>query len=230
MLGKNHLNLKLFPESAFCCSGVDDPLPYYYKPLIGSLYRYRIEQGLSLLFPPYENVLEFGYGSGLLLPTLAEISTNLCGVDISSDPFLIGKCLEEINVTAKLYQDDLLNLSFPNDTFDLIVAFSVFEHINDCERITKEIHRILKPSGELLVGMPRVDKKMTKLFKLIGYNQIELHHVTSKEEFLKACKDNFVLEKESRIFPFLPSFMSLYFNMLFKKNDNLQDALNDNKF
>src|SRR4030066_1959318 len=95
---KKHLKFKLFPEGTFRCSSADDPLPYYYKPLIGALYRYRIEQGLSLLSPPYENVLEFGFGSGLLLPTLAAISDNIYGIDIASDPGAIALCLKKINI------------------------------------------------------------------------------------------------------------------------------------
>jgi SAM-dependent methyltransferase len=214
---KNFVKLKLFPEGTFRGNSTDDPLPYYYKPLIGSLYRYRIDQGLSLLSPPYEKVLEFGYGSGLLLPALAAISNNLYGIDIVSDPSDVGVCLKKINISAKLYQDDLLKINFPDNYFDLIVAFSVFEHVRDCQKIISEMFRILKPDGELLVGMPRVDKKMAKLFRLIGYGQIEQHHVTDYNKILSACQSQFILERETRLFPFLPSYLGLYFNMLLKK-------------
>ncbi len=217
---KKHLKLKLFPEGTFRCNSADDPLPYYYKPLIGTLYRYRIEQGLSLLSPPYENVLEFGFGSGLLLPTLAAISDNLYGIDIVSDPSAVALCLKKIDISAKLYQADLLKINFPDNTFDLIVAFSVFEHIDDCGRIIKEVFRILKPEGELLVGMPRVDKKMAKLFRLIGYDRIEQHHLAGYKSFLNACQGQFILEKQTRLFSFLPSYLGLYFNMLLKKQIN----------
>jgi hypothetical protein len=35
--------LKLLPKGMFQPNNDDDPLTYYYKPLIGSLYRYRIQ-------------------------------------------------------------------------------------------------------------------------------------------------------------------------------------------
>ncbi len=216
---KNFVKLRLFPEGTFRCNSVDDPLPYYYKPLIGSLYRYRIKQGLSLLSPPYENVLEFGYGSGLLLPTLAAISNRLYAIDITSNPDVVQSCLQKLNINnVELYQNDLLTINFPDNKFDLIVAFSVFEHIHDCRQILQEMFGILKPHGSLLVGMPRVDKKMTKLFEIIGYDRIEQHHVTDYKSFLNACRGYFVLGKQSRLFPFLPSGLGLYFNMLLKKD------------
>lgn len=217
MRKRDKWRLKIFPQGTFEKANNDDPLLYYYRPLIGLLYKYRIEQGLSLLSPPYENILEFGYGSGLLLPTLAEISPKIYGVDIFSDPSIVGKCLEKINIKANLYHDDLLRISFPPDFFDLIVAFSVFEHIYDCRSIIEELHRILKPGGVLLVGMPRVDKTMTKLFALIRYKGIEQHHVTDDQKFLDACRGLFFLHRQKHVFPFLPARTGIYFNMLLNK-------------
>jgi len=39
-------------QGTFHPNGTDDPLPYYYKPLVGRLYCARIEQALALLTPP----------------------------------------------------------------------------------------------------------------------------------------------------------------------------------
>jgi SAM-dependent methyltransferase len=214
---KSTAKFKLFPKETFQPNNDSDPLLYYYKPLIGILYQYRISQGISLLSPPYENMLEFGYGSGLLLPTLATISNKLYGIDIASDAASVMSCLNKINVSATLYQNDLLEMNFQDNFFDLIVAFSVFEHIHDCRSILQKMFKILKPNGRLLVGMPRVDKNMARLFSLIGYNTIEQHHVTDYKSFLNDCTGLFILEKQSKLFPFLPSSLGLYFNMLLKK-------------
>ena len=214
---KSTARFKLFPKETFQPNNDDDPLPYYYKPLLRILYQYRIQQGLSLLSPPYETVLEFGYGSGLLLPTLATISSKLYGIDIASDSPTVMSCLNKINISATLYQNDLLKMNFKDNIFDLIVAFSVFEHIHDCRKILQKMFHILKPNGRLLVGMPRVDKNMVRLFSLIGYDTIEQHHVTDYKSFLNDCRGYFILEKQAKLFPFLPSCLGLYFNMLLKK-------------
>jgi ubiquinone/menaquinone biosynthesis C-methylase UbiE len=196
----------------------DDPLPYYYKPVTGYLYVKRIQLGLDLISNHnFENVLEFGYGSGILLPSLANISQNLYGIDITSNPEIVSASLEKMNISATLKNEDILKANYPESFFDIIICFSVFEHIADPDKILIEISRILKPDGQLLVGMPMVSKTMEKLFDLIGYHGINQHHVTNHKEFLSVAVKYFNLEKRNRLFQFIPEAACLYFNMLFTK-------------
>ena len=46
-------------------------------------------------------------------------------------------------------------LSFPDDYFDVIVIFEVLEHINDQESTLKELCRVLKSDGTLILSVPR---------------------------------------------------------------------------
>jgi len=43
------------------------------------------------------------------------------------------------------------DLAFENDSFDLVVSMSTFEHIADVPRALSEIHRVLRPGGTVLV-------------------------------------------------------------------------------
>lgn len=151
------------------------------------------------------------------MPTLSTISNKLFGIDISSDPVKVTSCLDKVKVRANLTRKDITLVKYPANSFDLIVAFSVFEHIEDGEPIIKEMYRILKPNGELLVGMPRVDKMMQKLFKIIGFNKIDQFHVTSYKSFRNIAEKYLKLVKFSRVPSFLPTFAAVYYNMLFKK-------------
>ncbi|MFA6104044.1 MAG: class I SAM-dependent methyltransferase [Victivallaceae bacterium] len=195
----------------------DDPLRYYYKPLIGKLYVKRLQDGLSMLTPPYERVLDFGYGSGLLFNTLAEISRELHGIDILSDAKILTEILDRQNIKAQLKQEDILKAGYPDGHFDVIVAFSVFEHIRDFDPILKEMQRILKPGGQLLIGMPSVNRVMPWLFKAIGFNNIDDLHVTNHRSVLKSAKKYFKLKHYKRLPSFLPDRCCLYFNMLLEK-------------
>jgi len=47
-----------------------------------------------------------------------------------------------------------LPLPFPDDTFDECQAHQVFEHIPSLAPVFDEIHRILKPTGLLKLGVP----------------------------------------------------------------------------
>lgn len=212
------IKFNLPPQNLFKPTGPTDPLDYYYKPIVGKLYIKRIQAGLDMLTPPYNSVLEFGYGSGLLLPTINSFSKNLTAVDIDSEPAVVQPALNKLNINARLIKNDILKLALPEGSFDLIVAFSVFEHIKNPEPILNEMKRILKPGGRLLVGMPRVDKNMSRLFSLIGFNKIDEHHVANHQEFLIRAKKYFKLIKFSSLPSFLPLSGGLYFNMLFKKD------------
>jgi 2-polyprenyl-3-methyl-5-hydroxy-6-metoxy-1,4-benzoquinol methylase len=217
MAGKLHFQLP--PKGLLKPNhNTDDPLPYYYKPVTGYLYVKRIQLGLDLISGNnFENVMEFGYGSGILLPSLANLTQNLFGIDIASDPGVVNDSLKKLNIKATLMNEDILEANYPESFFNLIISFSVFEHIADPDKILVEISRILKPDGRLLVGMPMVSKTMERLFDLIGYHGINKHHVIGHKEFLNMASKYFNLEKRNRMFQFLPEAVSLYFNMLFKK-------------
>ena len=208
----------LFEEKVFApVSRYDDPLRYYYKPLIGNLYRRRISDGLSLLEPPYERVLDFGYGSGLLFPSLNKVADELHGIDILSDVEKLAPILNELEIKADLRKNDILKEGYPDNYFDLITAFSVFEHITEFEPIIDEMRRILKPGGHLLIGMPRVSAVMPFLFRLIGFKNIEDFHVTNHRQVRFAALKSFQLVRSRTLPRLAPECCGLYFNFLFKK-------------
>ncbi|HEB68956.1 MAG TPA: class I SAM-dependent methyltransferase [Desulfobulbus sp.] len=214
---RNNPRFQLPEPGIFQANGPDDPLPYYYKPLVGSIYRARIEQALSLLDPPYESILELGYGSGILLPSLCALGTSVSGVDLQSDPEQVGLCLDKVGVTCTLIQGDAADVRFREQSFDLVVAISIFEHISDLTPLLKQIHRLLSPSGRLLVGMPRVDHMMTRAFSLIGFDDIDNHHVTDYKTCRRAAAGHFELIATNHIPAIAPEVLGLYFNMLFQK-------------
>lgn len=50
--------------------------------------------------------------------------------------------------------DDVENLEFPDATFDAAVCWSVLEHVPHPDRAVAELHRVLKPGGEIWVQLP----------------------------------------------------------------------------
>jgi 2-polyprenyl-3-methyl-5-hydroxy-6-metoxy-1,4-benzoquinol methylase len=208
---------RLPPEGILEPNGPGDPLPYYYNPIVGRLYCRRVRQALSLLNPPYESILEIGYGSGLLLPTLCAISNTVFGIDIESDPVRVAANLRNISVDATLTRGDVKDQHYPDGSFDLVVAISIFEHIDEPTPVIRRIFSLLRPGGELLVGMPQVSSFMEKAFSLIGYHNINAHHVTDYRKFLNSACDLFQLVRFVKMPRWLPKSVSLYFNMLLRK-------------
>lgn len=50
--------------------------------------------------------------------------------------------------------EDVMNLSYPDNAFDLIVSNDVLEHIPDPEKALRECHRVLRPGGSFLGTFP----------------------------------------------------------------------------
>ncbi len=220
-MSSHRITFILPPKGLFRQSGPDDPLPYYYHPMVSRLYSGRINRGLSLLTPPYESLLDVGYGSGLLLPTLSQICKDLVAIDRVTDPASVMPILSGLGIKATLLKGDVASACLDGKQFDLIVAFSVFEEVSEHLPVLSRIYEALKPGGELLVGMPRVDRIMEWLFFLIGYRGIEDKHIHTYKEFIHNAQTefDFRLEKIATLPRFAPRFAALYFAMLFKKPD-----------
>jgi len=50
--------------------------------------------------------------------------------------------------------EDSTNLSFDNNSFNILISLDVFEHVFDFEQSIKEVFRVLKPKGRLLFSIP----------------------------------------------------------------------------
>jgi len=102
-----------------------------------------------------EHVLEAGCGVGAQTRFLAKRNPRsiFTSVDISEDSLdqarnMIGQ--ENItNVTFK--QENILELSFADETFDHIFVCFVLEHLEEPEKALQELKRVLKTNGSITV-------------------------------------------------------------------------------
>jgi len=102
-------------------------------------------------------VLEVGVGTGISLPDYAR-TTRLYGVDISEP--MLRKARErvtelELTNVEGLSVMDAANLSFPDGSFDVVVAQYVITTVPDPEAALDEFARVLRPGGEIVL-MSRV--------------------------------------------------------------------------
>ena len=61
------------------------------------------------------------------------------------------------DVGARIRHEDVCNLSFADESFDLIGSFDVLEHVPDYHAALREFHRVLAPGGQLLLTAPFLD-------------------------------------------------------------------------
>jgi SAM-dependent methyltransferase len=99
-------------------------------------------------------VLDAGCGTGGILTYLAPYGRT-CGIDASALALGFARCREH----RHLAQASVEALPFPDATFDLVVSFDVLQHasIGDDRRAARELARVLRPGGWLLLRLPAYD-------------------------------------------------------------------------
>lgn len=160
-------------------TGLTDPIEYYRRPLIGWLYLERINRGLRLLPQQrFGRALEVGYGAGALLMAMKDGVEELHGIDLDADPIPLTEFFHSRNCRPDLRQGSVYALPYEQDFFDLVLSFSVFEHLREYRRALGEVYRVLRPGGLFLLGMPSVNKLMEAGFFAIRFKGINDLHIT----------------------------------------------------
>ena len=199
-------------------TGPTDPIEYYRKPLTGWIFRRRINLGLRLLGDEhFGRGLEIGYGAGAVLLALAPVVDELHGIDLDADPEPVEAILRAHGHAAHLRQANVMDLPYEDGSFDLVVSFSVFEHLAEYERALGEVARVLRPGGRFLLGMPAVNRMMEAGFQLIGFKGIEDHHVTTPARVRKAYPAAGLARVRARNLHFPLPGVRLYYTTLMER-------------
>lgn len=103
------------------------------------------------------NVLEIGTGSGYGVEIISGVADKFTTVDKFDTKIDFSKYP---NVT--FVQQNVPPLNFPDNTFDFAITFQVVEHIKDDHAFIREIHRVLKPGGKLIITTPNIKMSLTR--------------------------------------------------------------------
>lgn len=102
-----------------------------------------------------QRAMEVGPGSCIYLPILAGLAREVVAADIE-DAYLQGAAdiaAQHSNIT--LLRDDICQSKMPDGHFDLILCSEVVEHIPDSASAFKEMQRLLRPGGVLVLSTPQ---------------------------------------------------------------------------
>jgi len=147
--------MRLLPKKALLKTGEVDHADWNYRPLLGSIMRLRFRLVLSLLGRRrYPRLLEIGYGSGVFLPELVQHCDELFGLDIHDHHGAVSEALKQSQVRATLLPASMTAMPFADHSFDCVVAVSALEFVNDLEGACREVKRVLRLGGVLVVVTP----------------------------------------------------------------------------
>jgi len=99
-----------------------------------------------------KRILDIGCGIGRVLSFYSNFSNDIFGVDFSQN--MLDICRNNVP-SAKLVNGDASNLPFKSNSFDLVSAFVVLQHIIDDgkrECVIKEMIRVTKPNGIIVIN------------------------------------------------------------------------------
>lgn len=125
--------------------------------------------------------LEVGIGTGLALP-LYDGRVRVTGIDYSDEMLARARkkvADEGLTHVVALHQMDARALSFPDGTFDTVVAMFLVSVVPDPERVVSEMARVCKPGGEVVIvnhfatdtgPLARIERAFSRFENTLGWH------------------------------------------------------------
>lgn len=99
--------------------------------------------------PEKLKVLDMGAGHGAFSKRLHDMGFDVHACDLFPENFVFDKIeCKKVDITGDFPYED--------NTFDIIIAIEVSEHVLDHEKFFSETNRILKPGGRFYVSTPNI--------------------------------------------------------------------------
>jgi len=119
---------------------------------------------------PGYHVLDIGSGTGVLLPFLiAEVGNEgkIVALDFSAE-MLVQAQAKNFPPIVGLAQADVLAIPLPDSSVDLAICNSAFPHFNDKVNALKEIARVLRNNGRMVICHTMSREMLNRLHQSIG--------------------------------------------------------------
>lgn len=99
--------------------------------------------------------MEVGPGSGIYLPVLAELFNEVVASDVQEAFLRNARTMAKRFPNLHMVADDITASKLPDNSFDLILCTEVIEHIANSKLAIREMFRLLRKGGILVLSTPQ---------------------------------------------------------------------------
>jgi ubiquinone/menaquinone biosynthesis C-methylase UbiE len=166
------------------------------------------------------SLLDVGSSTGIIDDFLADYFLKVTGIDIDKEAIHYAQTtFKKDNLQFRV--DDLMELSFSDNTFDVVICTQIYEHVPDAQIMIREIFRVLKSRGICYFAAGNRISLMEPHYNLPFLSLLPrpLAHLYMK----LACKGDYYHEKHMT----LPGLQKLISN--FTVHDYTKKIINDPK-
>jgi len=151
---------KFYPDKYYCYTekSLNFPKGYFankLKRIFGDRYHY---------FPspkmPVGSAFEIGCSKGFHLKALQQLGWEVSGIDMYKDAIGYAKNEHGLNVLL----GDFQQTDIPENSYDLVQAMMVMEHLYDIKKALEKISNIVKPGGLFIFNVPNHGSMERKIF------------------------------------------------------------------
>jgi ubiquinone/menaquinone biosynthesis C-methylase UbiE len=196
---------------------------------LASLYSFKKLNKIINMSPTgKEKVVDIGCGLGYFLLTLAKYNKEAIGIDRK---VVLGRVEDNVSYAdgkwkdrakgktlmdiakemietelgkennVKFIEADASKIPLGDETIDVAYMLDVMEHIQDKQKVLKEVKRILKKDGILIVSVPDTDNKLRKIsIRARGIKELDDHAHFRWKELVGEIKKELKVE-EIKIYP-----------------------------
>jgi ubiquinone/menaquinone biosynthesis C-methylase UbiE len=141
-------------------------------------FRYKYEWHIPLLVPFAEakgkSVLEIGTGNGVDGAMFAKNGANYTGVDLTQVAInATREHFEILGLKGTFQVEDARQLSFDNNTFDVVYSHGVLHHSPETAKAIKEVYRVLKPGGKAIIMLYH-KHSFNYYIRIMGYMRLRV--------------------------------------------------------
>lgn len=143
---------------------------------------------IELINPKNKKILEIGCGDGTIAKYISPLCQKYIGIDV--DKNVLNKAKKNVSKNLTFYLRSGEDTQLVNDSIDTVLMHLCLHEVSPQKQglVLQEIHRVLKPKGQLLIIDPTQPPGQVQSLYNIGYKFLFFDHSTVVKHSIKTIK------------------------------------------